>query len=145
MNEQELLSAKSELAKIPLLGPVLWLMGRDAGRRDVRVGEIDWRLMPPLVLDQLQIVTRFDVPWGFCTWAFVSEEVHQRMASPQAQIEPHEWRSGTIPWLIEVCAPFGGHDEVAQSAMKTMKAQQPVHAWMPGLDGPELKKLTLDV
>lgn len=142
MNEQELLGAKAELAKLPLLGPVFWLMGRDPVRGQTRVGELDWRLMPPLVLNQLQIVSRFDVPWAYYTWAFVSEAVHQRLSTPQAQIEPHEWRSGDRPWLIEVCAPFGGLEEVVQSALKAMNATQPVHAWMPGEAGPELKALT---
>jgi cytolysin-activating lysine-acyltransferase len=123
---------------------MLWLMGRDPVRREMRVGELDWRLMPPLVLDQMQIVTRFDVPWGFCTWAFVSEAVHGRLSSPQAQIDPHEWHGGPIPWIIEVCAPFGGADEVVQSALKAMNASQPVHAWMPGAECPELRTLTVN-
>lgn len=142
MNEQDLINAKDELAKLPLLGPVVWLMGRDALRREAQLGELELRLMPPLVLDQLQIVTRFDVPWGFSTWAYVSDEVHLRLSSLEARIAPHEWRSGSIPWLIEVCAPFGGTEDVAQSALAAMKVQQPVNAWMPGADGIELRTLT---
>lgn len=144
MNEEELLSAKAELSKLPLLGPVLWLMARDRVRRASPAGEMDWHLMPPLVLDQLQIVTRFDVPWAYCTWAFVSESVHERLSSPEARIEPHEWRSGDIPWLIEVCAPFGGADEVVRSAIQTMATHRPVHAWMPAAEDMAAELKTFD-
>ncbi|WP_428507401.1 toxin-activating lysine-acyltransferase [Roseateles sp.] len=145
MEEHELLQAKEELAKLPLLGPVMWLLSRDASTRDARVAELDWRFMPPLILDQLQIVTRFDVPWGFSTWAYVSEEVHQRLCGPDGQLSPHEWHSGSIPWLIEACAPFGGWEEVAQSAVNAMNVLGPAHVWVKTPEGLELRTISPNV
>lgn len=67
LNAEQIASAKQELEKLPLLGPALWLFARDPLRRYTFVGDLDWRLLPPLVLDQCRLYSREGLPWAFVT------------------------------------------------------------------------------
>ncbi|MBA3772337.1 MAG: toxin-activating lysine-acyltransferase [Ramlibacter sp.] len=135
-------SAKKELTKLPLLGPALWLYARDAQRRFTFIADIDWRLMPPLVLDQCRLFSKADMPWGFVTWAFVSDAVDQRLRSAVPVIAPHEWKSGDHPWLIDVVAPFGDVETVAREVADAIAPGKPVGAWLPNAAGqPQAREL----
>ncbi|WP_140630183.1 toxin-activating lysine-acyltransferase [Methylibium rhizosphaerae] len=137
----QLEAAKKELAKLPLLGPALWLYSRDAQRRFTFLADIDWRLMPPLVLDQCRLFSKVELPWAFVTWAFVSDAVDQRLRSTAPIIAPHEWKSGANPWLIDVVAPFGDAESVAKETIAAVAPGQTVHAWLVNPQGqPVLKE-----
>lgn len=127
--------AKKELAKLPLLGPALWLYARDPQRRHGFYADIDWRLMPPLVLDQCRLFSKADLPWAFVSWAFVSDAVAERLRSAAPVIAPHEWKSGTHPWLIDVVAPFGDVAAIAQEVAHDIAPDQVVRAWLPDAQG----------
>jgi cytolysin-activating lysine-acyltransferase len=128
-------SAKKELTKLPLLGPALWLFARDPRLRFTFIADLDWRLLPPLVLDQCRLYSKADMPWAFTTWAFVSEAVDQRLRSTAPVIAPHEWKSGDKPWLIDVVAPFGDVEAVASEAAAQMSPGKPVSAWLMAAGG----------
>lgn len=137
----QLEAAKKELTKLPLLGPALWLFARDPSRKFTFVADIDWRLLPPLVLDQCRLFNRSDIPWAFATWAFVSDAVAERLRSATPIIAPHEWKSGDKQWLIDVVAPFGDVDATAAEVARQLAVQSPVSAWITGSDGrPVLKE-----
>jgi cytolysin-activating lysine-acyltransferase len=135
-------TAKKELAKLPLLGPAFWLFARDQRLRFTFIADLDWRLLPPLVLDQCRLYSKADMPWAFATWAFVSEAVNQRLRSSSPLIAPHEWRSGDLPWLIDVVAPFGDVEAVASEAAAQFAAGKKVSVWLPTPSGqPKLREL----
>lgn len=145
MNAAQLESAKKELAKLPPLGPVLWLYARDPQRRFTFVADIDWRLLPPLVLDQCQLYSKADLPWAFASWALVSDAVDERLRSSSPVIAPHEWKSGEHPWLIDVVAPFGEADRVAMETASKFAAGKLVRAWMHDAQGqPRLREVRPD-
>jgi cytolysin-activating lysine-acyltransferase len=123
-------AAKKELAKLPLLGPALWLYARDAQRRFTFVADIDWRLMPALVLDQCRLFSKEDLPWAFVTWAFVSDAVNERLRSTAPVIAPHEWKSGEHPWLIDVVAPFGDVQAAAKEVLAAVAPGKTGRAWL---------------
>jgi len=127
--------AKKELTKLPILGPAMWLFARDPQRRYTFVADIDWRLLPPLVLDQCRLYDKQGVPWAFCTWALVGDAVHERLRSASPLIAPHEWNSGPHPWLIDVVAPFGDADALVKETIARFAPGKTVHAWMPGPSG----------
>lgn len=133
--EQQLESARRELTKLPLLGPVLWLYARDAQRRFTFVADMDWRLLPPLVLDQCRLYNKEGVPWAYFAWATVSAEVDQRLRSASPIIAPHEWHSGSIPWLIDLVMPFGEEPALIQEVIAQFAKGQKVSAWMPAPNG----------
>jgi cytolysin-activating lysine-acyltransferase len=133
--EAQLQSARKELAKLPLLGPVMWLYARDPQRRFTFVADMDWRLLPPLVLEQCKLYHKTDVPWAYFAWATVSAEVDQRLRSATPIIAPHEWRSGSIPWLIDVVMPFSEEPALIQEVIAQFAKGQKVSAWMPAANG----------
>lgn len=136
MNPEQLASAKQELEKLPLLGPALWLFARDPMRRFTFIADLDWRLLPPLVLDQCKLYSREGIPWAFVTWARVSDAIDQRLRSAAPVVAPHEWRSGDKLWLIDVVAPFGDAAGIARQALHEMGGTEPsANVWLPGADG----------
>lgn len=136
MIPEQLASAKQELEKLPLLGPALWLFARDPMRRFTFIADLDWRLLPPLVLDQCKLYSREGIPWAFVTWARVTDAIDQRLRSAAPVVAPHEWRSGDKLWLIDVVAPFGDAAGIARQALQEMGGTEPsAKVWLPGADG----------
>jgi cytolysin-activating lysine-acyltransferase len=134
-------AAKKELDKLALLGPAFWLFARDPHRRFTFVGDMDWRLMPPLVLDQCKLFAREGLPWAFVTWAFVSNDVHQRFLAHAPVIAPTEWKGGEQVWLVDVVAPFGDGEKVAREALHAIAPGKEGHAWIVDAKGtPVLKQ-----
>jgi cytolysin-activating lysine-acyltransferase len=135
MNAQQLQEAKASLKKLPILGPALWLFARDERKKFTFIADQDWLVMPPLILDQCKLYMKDEIPWAFCTWAFVSDQVDERLSSSIPKIAPHEWKSGEHLWLIDVVAPFGGADEIITDLQKTNFAGKAFKALTPQPNG----------
>ena len=115
--QAQLDTVRKELAKLPMLGPVLWLYARDENRRFTFVADMDWRLLPPLVLNQNALYSKHEMPWAYFSWAFVNEAVDARLRSKTPVIAPHEWQCGDIPWLIDVVSPHGEDPELMKETI----------------------------
>jgi cytolysin-activating lysine-acyltransferase len=133
--ESQLHSARQELTKLPLLGPALWLYARDPMRKFGFHADIDWRLMPPLVLEQCKLFHKQELPWAFFTWAKVNDVVDQRLRSHSAGIAPHEWQSGEHIWLIDVVMPFQMEESLLMEIVKFIGKDGQVNAWLPDEKG----------
>lgn len=120
---EQLTTAQKELVKLPLLGPALWLYARDPLRKFSFIADLDWRLMPALVLDQCKLYHKQALPWAFFTWARVNDAVHQRLLTRSAAIAPHEWNSGTHLWLIDVVMPFQADEALLKEVVKQILAE----------------------
>ncbi|WP_051516428.1 toxin-activating lysine-acyltransferase [Herbaspirillum sp. RV1423] len=118
--------AEAALDKLSMLGPVAWLYGRTQDRRFLFMADLDWAVMPPVVLDQCRLFMRGKMPFAFMTWAFVGDEVHARLSQGQGKLAPHEWRSGEHAWLIDVVAPFGGETEILDELAQLKFADRPL-------------------
>jgi cytolysin-activating lysine-acyltransferase len=139
-NPQDLASAKSALSKLPILGPALWLYARDPLRKFTFMADIDWVLLPPVVLDQCRLYTKDEIPFAFFTWAKVSDAVDQRLRSGILRVAPHEWQSGDHLWLIDAVAPFGQLEEMIAELHKTNFPGQKISALIPdATQGNQLK------
>lgn len=123
--------ARDSLAKLPMLGPALWLYSNAPDKKFMFVGDMQWVLLPPVVLDQCRLYTKNGIPWAFISWAKVSDAIHQRLTSGVAKLAPHEWRTGENLWLIDSVAPFGGVEECIDELRTTILAGQRIHAFAP--------------
>lgn len=123
--------ARQALAKLPILGPALWLYARDANRKFTFLADVDWLLLPPVVLDQCRLYTKNGIPFAFFTWATVNDAIDQRLRSGVAKIAPHEWKSGPHLWLIDVVAPFGQADDMLAELLTKVLQGQTVRALLP--------------
>ena len=118
--------AKSAAAKIPLLGSVVWLLMQQAGTRHGLLSDMEWRVMPPLLLEQSRVYARDDMPIAFVSWARLSEDVALRYRAPPHRLSPADWRSGHQIWLVDVVTPFGGSVELLEDLRHKVFPGKPV-------------------
>jgi cytolysin-activating lysine-acyltransferase len=118
--------AHTVLGKIPLLGPVTWLMLQQATGRQTLLGELEWRVMPALMLDQAKLYLKDEAPVAFVSWAKLGEEVAQRYQTAPHQLTMADWASGDQIWLVDVFTPFGGAQEVLKDLREKVFAGQVV-------------------
>lgn len=133
--------AKAALSKLPILGPVIWLYGRDSTRRYRFIADLDHLVLPPVLLDQCRIYFKSGVPWGYVSWAKVSGPVHERLRGGVARLAPHEWNSGGHPWIIDVVAPFGGTPELVDEVRRMVFGGLPVYRLVPGTEAAGCEEL----
>jgi cytolysin-activating lysine-acyltransferase len=103
--------AKSVLKKLPLLGPIAWLYMNSPQHRNQFIADLEWRVMPALVLDQAKLYMREETVLGYASWAFLSPEAAERYRAT-GRLAPGDWKSGPEAWLIDLVAPFGGGGEL---------------------------------
>ncbi|MDO8608523.1 MAG: toxin-activating lysine-acyltransferase [Phaeospirillum sp.] len=129
----------------PLAGPspiqaqvfadVVALMAASPPHKYLFLTDLEWLVMPPLMLGQCSLVRREGRPFAFVSWAFLGSEAAARMTQPQLRLRPADWKSGDEAWIIDVVAPFGG----AEVALKEVKARtfadRKVKALQPAPDG----------
>lgn len=133
---QELLdNAKAAFKKLPVLGPVAWLFGRMPGKQHLFLQDLDWAVLPPLVLDQCRLFMNGDMPFGYISWAFVSDEVHVRIQSGDVKLQPHEWQGGTNAWLIDIVTPFGEAEKMLAELKQSSFPERSVNYFAIGEDG----------
>lgn len=123
--------ARGALAKLPILGPALWLCARDPIKKFMFLGDIDWAVLPPVVLDQCKLYTKGGLPYAFVTWAWVNDAVSARLKSEQPRLAPHEWNCGNQAWIMDAVAPFGQLQEALLELRTTQFAGKKVNALLP--------------
>ena len=123
------------LRKLPVLGPALWLMMSNQATRHTLLSECEWRLMPPLALDQIKLYLQDEKPVAFATWARISPAVAERYRMPPHHLSPADWHSGDQIWLVDVITPFGGAEEVLKDLRENVFAGQAVHQLLPPMGG----------
>jgi cytolysin-activating lysine-acyltransferase len=47
------------------------------------------------------------VPLAFCNWALLAADVLDAVTTTQRELTPAEFRSGDLPYICELLAPFG--------------------------------------
>jgi cytolysin-activating lysine-acyltransferase len=131
--------ARKVLGKVPMLGAVTWLMLQQAANRHTLISELEWRVMPALVLNQAKLYLRDEAPMAFVSWAKLSEEGAQRYQAAPHQLTMSDWASGDQIWLIDVFTPYGGAQEILKNLREKVFAGQVVRQLIPM--GPEKVKV----
>ncbi|MES2951812.1 MAG: toxin-activating lysine-acyltransferase [Pseudomonadota bacterium] len=133
--------AQRVMGKIPVLGAVAWLMMQQAGARHTLLSELDWRVMPPLVLEQAKLYMRDGAPIAYVSWAKLSDGAAQRYLEAPHHLTAADWKSGDQVWIIDLVAPFGGASEVMKELRETLFSGKAIHQLMPDAQG-QAKTLT---
>ncbi len=123
--------AKRVISKVPLLGAVAWLMMQQSGMRHTLLSELDWRVMPPLMLDQAKLYMKESTPIAYVSWAKLSDAVAQRYCTAPHHLTAADWQSGEQVWIIDFVVPFGGAAEIMNELRKTEFAGKIVHQLVP--------------
>jgi cytolysin-activating lysine-acyltransferase len=117
--------AKSVLKKLPLLGPIAWLCMNSPQHRNQFIADLEWRVMPALVLDQAKLYMRDEAPVAYASWAFLSPQAAERYRAT-GRLAPGDWKSGPEAWLIDLVAPFGGGGDVIKDVKEKVLAGREV-------------------
>jgi cytolysin-activating lysine-acyltransferase len=128
--------ARAALRKLPLLGPMTWLMLQQGATRNIFLGDLEWRLMPALVLDQARLHMKEESPVAFVTWAKLSQAAAERYRQPPHRIAPADWKSGDEIWIIDLVAPFGGGQEAIRELKEKVFPGQTLFQLAPVPEGP---------
>lgn len=93
-----------------LLGEMTWLLTQSPFHRALAVGDLEWLLMPPLILRQFYIFREGEKPIGLALWArcdpSAAAKLEKGLLESENQLSLTEWNSGDAVWLVDLIAPF---------------------------------------
>lgn len=123
--------------RLPFAGHAAWLMMRSQPHRMMFLQDLEWRVFPPLLLEQCKLY--FDnkagqLPVAFVSWARLSDEAERDYVASQ-RIAPGAWNSGEHLWLVDFVAPFGATRAVLSDIHGGVLQGREVKLLYPGPDG----------
>ena len=129
--------AAQERQRTPLdvIPEVLWLLTQSQQHKFMFLADMEWYFLPPFRLRQFRVFHKDKSPIAFVSWAYVSEEVEERLKSGATRLKPEDWRSGDNLWLIDLCAPFGGGEFILRELRENVFKDQKVKSLQPSPDG----------
>jgi cytolysin-activating lysine-acyltransferase len=95
-----------------VLGEITWLMTQSPRHKAMPIGDLEWLLMPAILLRQFRIFYSGEQPVGVALWALADELVTKRIDAGDRRLAAVEWKSGTNMRIIDIVAPFGGEAEM---------------------------------
>jgi cytolysin-activating lysine-acyltransferase len=115
-----------------MLGEIVWLMTQSPLHKHLALVELEWMVMPPILLDQYRVFHDQGRPVGVALWAFLSEETEAKLSHSPLRLRSDEWKSGDRCWLIDLIAPFATGENKQVPVML-------VDLQMTALNGPKFK------
>ncbi len=103
-----------------MIGELVWLMTQSPIHRELALKELEWLLMPAVVLGQYKIFKNEQgSPIGAALWAYLTPDAEAKFKA-KGKLEPEDWgnnatldpakglikQPGGTLWLIELIAPF---------------------------------------
>src|ERR1700710_894973 len=95
-----------------VLGEIAWLMTQSPRHKAVPLGDLEWLVMPALLLRQFRIFYKGEQPVGVALWALVDDLVAKRIDAGDRRLTAVEWKSGAAMRIVDIVAPFGGEAEM---------------------------------
>jgi cytolysin-activating lysine-acyltransferase len=77
-----------------LFGEAVWLLTQSKIHRHLSVADIEWLIMPPILLGQGRIFRAGTQALGLALWAWLDEEAEEKLQTT-GKLGPNEWRAGT--------------------------------------------------
>lgn len=108
-----------------VLGEITWLMSQSQVHKSMFISDLEWMVMPCVLLEQFRVYYGPNSPAAVAIWATVSDETDQALREGRSKLRPDEWKSGDNPWLIELIAPFGAQDEILDDLSKVIFEGKP--------------------
>lgn len=111
------------------LGQVVWLLTQSPLHRELKLKDLEWSFMPPIMNEQFRLfrfgslpaldgvpASQFasagmsregleQLPLGVAIWAYLSEEAEAKLERGE-HLDLADWRSGDRLWLVEFVTPF---------------------------------------
>jgi len=122
------------------LGQVVWLLSQSPLHRELKIKDLEWTFLPPILCGQFRVFSfgplpgsegidpraleHFgmskeaieQVPLGVAIWAKLSEAAQAKLERGE-RLSGAEWQSGDRVWLVELLSPFASDDNKLSDAM----------------------------
>jgi cytolysin-activating lysine-acyltransferase len=95
-----------------VLGEITWLMTQSPRHKAMALGDLEWLVMPALLLRQFRIFYQGEQPVGVALWALADDLVAKRIDAGDRRLAAVEWKSGAAMRIVDIVAPFGGEAEM---------------------------------
>ena len=100
-----------------MLGEITWLLTQSPTHKHFALADLEWLVMPPLLLEQYRVFHGETTPVGVALWASLSAEAEAKLNAGVGRLRPDEWKSGDRLWLVDLIAPFATPDNKMVEAM----------------------------
>jgi cytolysin-activating lysine-acyltransferase len=97
-----------------VLGEIVWLMTQSPRHKATPLGDLEWLVMPAILLRQFRIFYKGEQPVGVALWALADDLVAKRIDANDRRLTAVEWKSGANLRIVELVAPFGGEAEMRE-------------------------------
>jgi cytolysin-activating lysine-acyltransferase len=98
-----------------VLGEITWLMTQSPRHKAIPLGDLEWLLMPAILLRQFRIFYKGEQPVGVVVWALADDLVAKRIDAGDNRLSAVEWKSGSNMRIVDIVALFGGEAEIRES------------------------------
>ena len=95
-----------------VFGEITWLMTQSPRHKAIALGDLEWLVMPAILLRQFRIFYKGEQPVGVALWALADKLVARRIDAGDRRLTAMEWKSGTTMRIVDIVAPFGGEAEM---------------------------------
>jgi cytolysin-activating lysine-acyltransferase len=95
-----------------VLGEITWLMTQSPRHKALSLGDLEWLVMPAILLRQFWMFHHDEQPIAVALWALVDGLVAKRIDAGDKRLTAAEWKSGTNTRTIDLVAPFGREAEM---------------------------------
>ena len=95
-----------------MLGEITWLMTQSPRHKAIPLGDLEWLVMPAILLRQFRIFYKGEQPVGVALWALVDELVARRIDAGDRRLRQWNGRAAAAMRIVELVAPFGGEAEM---------------------------------
>lgn len=106
-----------------VLGEIVFLAMKSPEHRARTLAELEQAILPAVMLRQFRLWRNHDQPIAFAAWALASEEVAARIAAGERALSPAEWRSGDTFVIVDLIAPYGGHEGFERALREMMEGR----------------------
>jgi cytolysin-activating lysine-acyltransferase len=100
-----------------MFGEIVWLMTQSSLHKHFSLVDLEWMVMPALLLQQYQVFHQEGRPIGVALWAFLSEEAEAKLSVTPVRLRPDEWKSGDRCWLVDLIGPVATAENRLVDAM----------------------------
>lgn len=118
-----------------VFGQVVWLLMNIPLCRHLFLTDLEWMVLPPIMLSQYRLFRDGNRVVAFAAWAYLSEAAEARLQEPNARLAPSDWRSGDRLWLVNLFAPFGHQEAALKELEQTALAGKTFRMHRHGADG----------
>lgn len=118
------------------VGQIVGLMLQSPVHKHLFLNELEWLVLPAVMLQQFRLIHRNGKPIAYVSWAYLSEDAVERFKSGVHKLQPGEWNTdrGEL-WIIDLLTPFGGQDTVLKELKETIFDGQTIKTLQPAPDG----------